>query len=140
MNAPELPVPRVRVVSFTPVRRGTLRGYATLDLIDLGITIRSVSVHLNPEGVGFIHMPRTVVRDNTGAPTREDGRVLHKTAIVVDGFTRWTALQQVVFAAVKQAYPEAFNDPPTARIEPMPDDRGMPAEAALPAFISGGVA
>ena len=62
--------PRMRLLSWKPMRKGTLRGFATVELPN-GLTISDISVHLS-HGKSWASLPSRPQLNSDGTARRDD--------------------------------------------------------------------
>jgi len=66
----------IACTDFRPFHRNTLRGFATVKLPDLRLTIRDIAVHQHTSGSRWAQLPAKPMIDNAGVAKRTaEGRV-----------------------------------------------------------------
>lgn len=106
MSAAPMPL---ALVTFKPLARNTLKGFATVRL-GRSLTIKDVSVHLS-HGKRWASLPSKPVLDAQGNAKRNDAGKVQYTPIL-EWSDRDTAnrFSEAVCAAVEREYPETFTD------------------------------
>jgi hypothetical protein len=105
--APPAPAPRTRLKSWRPLRRNSLRGFASIALPS-GLDIDDVTVHV-AGGRAWASLPARPMVDSAGQALRDDRGKLQYVTIL-----RWRdrgladRFSAVVVELVREAHPEAF--------------------------------
>ncbi len=101
--------PRMRLISFRPLVRGSLRGFASVEL-PIGLVIKDVSVLIGKNGP-FAALPSKPVLDREGRHVKSDGTKGQYAAIL-----EWrdrnlsTRFSAAVVELVSAAHPDALDD------------------------------
>jgi hypothetical protein len=97
----------MRLVEWRPLRRSTLRGFATVEL-PIGLTIADVAVHVS-HGRAWAGLPSKPMVGSDGAALRDDAGKVRYSPILSwrdrDMRDRWS---DVVIELVRAAHPNAL--------------------------------
>ena len=75
----------VTVIDFHPLQRNTLRGFATVHIDELKLTIHDVAVHQHDNGKRWIGLPAKPIIDRDGNPKRSiDGKIEYARLFAFD--------------------------------------------------------
>jgi len=100
----------IEVVGFTPFARNTLRGFATIRLPELKLTIHDLTVHQHDSGSRWASMPGKALIDKNGIAKRKpDGRVEYVPVLELDGREVRDAFSAAVVRALLEFNPHAFD-------------------------------
>ena len=100
----------VTCTDFRPLHRNTLRGFATVKLPDLCLTIRDIAVHQHSGGSRWAQLPARPMLDNAGAARRNsDGKIEYAAMFEFEGREVRDAFSAAVVRAVLDFNPAALN-------------------------------
>jgi len=102
--------PQVRVVSFKPVQRNTLRGFATVEFGSLRIIDCSVHEHVT-SGRCWVSLPGKPVLDDQGRINATDrGKLAYSPTAEWTNRNASDRFSQLVIAELRRDWPEAFTN------------------------------
>jgi hypothetical protein len=100
----------VKVTEFRPFRRNTLRGFATIHVDELHLTLHDVAVHQHGNGSRWVSLPAKPVIDSTGAVKRtSDGKIEYVRLFTFDGRAVSDAFSAAVIKALIEFDAQAFD-------------------------------
>jgi hypothetical protein len=100
----------VTVTAFRPIRRGTLRGFATIFIAELHLIVHDVAVHQHVGGAHWVSLPARPVLDQDGQAKRNrDGRIEYATLLGFDSRAVSDAFSAAVITALLEFAPGAFD-------------------------------
>lgn len=98
---------RLRLVSFKPLRRGSLVGFATIEL-PVGLKIIDCPV-LESHGKGWAALPAKAQVDRTGQVIRQNGKTAYSPVLEWRDKRLHDAFSERVVEIVRAEYPDAFD-------------------------------
>lgn len=100
----------ITVTDFRPYRRNTLRGFATVRVDELKLTIHDIAVHQHDRGARWVGLPAKPVVDSGGNVKRtSDGRIEYAKLLGFDSRAVSDAFSATVIAALLAHDAEAFD-------------------------------
>jgi hypothetical protein len=102
----------VTCLSFKPLRKNTLRGFADIRIAEMRLNIRDVAVH--QKGAGrWAQLPARPMIDKDGVVIRDrvSGKIQYANLFDFDTSEVRDAFSRAVIAAVVALVPEAFDEP-----------------------------
>jgi hypothetical protein len=100
----------ITVTDFRPFRRNTLRGFATIHIDELHLTIHDIAVHQHDNGARWVGLPAKPVIDSGGIAKRtSDGKLEYAKLLSFDSRTVSDAFAAAVIAALLEHDAEAFD-------------------------------
>jgi hypothetical protein len=103
------PAPRkMRLISFKPMRKGALRGFATVQL-PIGLTIEDCPVLAGPNG-HWSTLPSRPVLDGQGRQAKPSGKPQYASILKWRDRELSDRFSQAVIALVRQKHPQALDD------------------------------
>jgi hypothetical protein len=102
----------VTCLSFKPLRRGTLRGFADIRIAELRLDIKDIAIHQKGES-RWAALPARPMLDKNGAVIRDrqTGKIQYANIFEFDSRDVRDAFSHAVVAAVLALVPEAFDEP-----------------------------
>jgi hypothetical protein len=101
--------PRMRLVAWRPLRKGSLRGFASVAL-PIGLTIRDCPVLTGPKGP-WATLPGKPQVDKDGQPKRDvNGKLAYAALVEWEGRELPDRFSAAVVDLVRAAHPGAFDD------------------------------
>jgi len=114
---------KVELLHLNPVRRGSLRAYASVSLSDAGLALHGIRISAGPWGVA-VHLPQRILVDAEGLPVRDDiGQIVYRNLATFTEHATWLDFRASVLAAVRAADPELLADDPVAAVVELRDRR-----------------
>lgn len=105
----DLSAPSITCLRFSPDRRGTLRGTASILVADLGLEVREVTVHQHGDKRWAL-LPARPRLDSNGAAIRDPrGKIAYEALLTIGDDTRRAAFSRAVVDAVAAFAPTAFD-------------------------------
>ena len=99
----------VKITEFRAVRRNTLRGFATVLIPEMHLSIHDIGVHQHDNGKRWVSLPAKPVLDRDGNPTRtSEGRIEYARLFSFDSRAVSDAFSAAVIAAVVEFDPAAL--------------------------------
>ena len=100
----------VDVIEFHPLHRNTLRGFCTVYIGEMHLTIHDIGVHQHASGARWVALPAKPLLESDGTARRDDrGKIAYCPVIeFADRETR-DAFAARVIAALLEFAPDAFN-------------------------------
>ena len=99
----------VKVTEFRPFRRNTLRGFATVHVDELHLTLHDVAVHQHDSGARWVGLPAKPVVDASGNIKRtSDGKIEYVRLFTFDARAVSDAFSAAVIAALLD-YDQTFD-------------------------------
>jgi hypothetical protein len=99
----------VRVVAFHPLTRNTLRGFMTVRIAELALTIRDVAVHEHANGSRWAQLPAKPQIDRAGTARRNaDGKIEYTAILEFENRAVRDAFSAAVVRALLEFEPRAF--------------------------------
>jgi hypothetical protein len=100
----------VTAAEFRAFRRNTLRGFATVHIGEMHLTIHDVGVHQHDNGKRWVSLPAKPVLDRDGNPKRTgDGRIEYARLFGFDSRAVGYAFSAAVIAALLDHDENAFD-------------------------------
>jgi hypothetical protein len=100
----------VTVTAFRPLNRNTLRGFATVNIAEMHLTIHDVAVHQHASGARWAALPAKPVVDRDGKVRRtSDGKIEYARLFSFDSRAVGDAFSAAVIAALIEFAPAAFD-------------------------------
>jgi hypothetical protein len=97
---------------FKPMVRNTLRGFATITIEDIHLTVKDVAIH-EKDNSRWAQLPSRPMLNRDGAALRDDtGKVKYVGILDFDGRDTRDRFSAAVIAAVLDAEPHAFDQAP----------------------------
>jgi hypothetical protein len=91
----------VRVTAFRPFQRNTLRGFCTVHVGEMHLTIHDIGVHQHANGVRWAALPGKPVLDRDGTAKRtRDGRIEYARLLSFDSRAVSDAFAAAVIVAL----------------------------------------
>ena len=103
-----LPGPGMRLVSFKPLVKAALRGFATVQL-PIGLTIEDCPVFIGRNGV-WATLPAKAVLDREGRQVRADGKPQFAALLKWRSRELADKFSASLIELVRQQHPDAFGD------------------------------
>ena len=100
----------VTVTNFRPLHR-TLRGFCTVYLSEVHLSIYDMAVHQHASGAHWVALPAKPLLDHVGAARRTgDGRIEYVRLLGFDFRAVGGAFSKAVVAALRRFDPTAFDE------------------------------
>jgi hypothetical protein len=100
----------VKVTDFRPCHRNTLRGFATVHVDELKLTIHDIAVHQHDNGARWVGLPAKPVIDSSGNVKRSsDGKLEYVRMFTFDARAVSDAFSAAVIAALLDYDQKAFD-------------------------------
>lgn len=98
------PPPRMRLISFRPITKGSLRGFANIDWPAAGLVLKDVSVHVS-HGKARAGLPAAPVIDGDGRHHIIEGKKQYRPVIEWKDRDRGDCFSQAVVELVRAKHP-----------------------------------
>lgn len=100
----------VTVTDFRPYHRNTLRGFATVHVDELKLTIHDLAVHQHDNGKRWVGLPAKPVIDSSGVAKRNaEGKLEYAKLLSFDSRGVSDAFSEAVIAALLEFESSALN-------------------------------
>jgi hypothetical protein len=100
----------ITCTGFTPYHRNTLRGFATIRLPELKLTIHDVAVHQHDSGARWVALPSKPLLDKNGIAKRGPaGKIEYAQLFEFEGRAIRDAFSAAVVRALLEFEPHAFD-------------------------------
>jgi hypothetical protein len=99
-----------QVISFQPLRRNTLAGFATVRFSS-GLILHGCAVHVPSGGKGWVGLPARPIIDTTSGQLQRDER----GKIIYAAIASWSERQigdrfsEIVVGIIRERWPDAFD-------------------------------
>lgn len=104
------PQPNTRLVTWKPLTKGALRGFATVEL-PIGLKLIDCPVLAGPNGA-WATLPSKPVLDSDGKHVKPGGKAQYTAMMQWRDRELADHFSQTVVALVRKAHPDAFGVPP----------------------------
>jgi hypothetical protein len=100
----------ITCTDFRPLRRNTLRGFATVHVDELKLTLHDVAIHEHSNGSRWVSLPAKPVLDSGGVAKRNtDGKIEYAKLLSFDSRGVSDAFTAAVIAALLERDAKAFD-------------------------------
>ena len=101
--------PRLKLDSFKPMNRATLRGFASITIEPLGLQIEDVHVHATETGATYALLPsKAQLRADGTTVRRDDGRVAYAPVLKFTSRDAQDRFSHGVVELVRRRFPAAL--------------------------------
>jgi hypothetical protein len=100
--------PRLRLRGWRPLHKNSLRGFATVEVLPLGLTIQDIAVNVS-HGKPWASLPRKPALDRDGRQVAVDGKKQYATLLVWNDRGMRDRFSAAVVQLVRARHPEAFD-------------------------------
>jgi hypothetical protein len=97
----------IRCIGFIPERKNSLRGYANIEIAELHMVIKNVTIN-ESHGSRWASPPGRPVFDHNGNLVRDGAKTRYANVIEFRDEATRKAFQDRVCEAVERSYPAAF--------------------------------
>jgi hypothetical protein len=100
----------VQFVEFKPMHKNTLRGFASIKIPSIGLTIKDITLH-EKNGKRWASLPsRPMINRDGRAVTDESGKIQYAPLLSFESRSTADEFSKAVIDAVEQFEPDAFAD------------------------------
>jgi hypothetical protein len=100
----------MRLISFKPVIKGSLRGFCSIDWPAAGLVLKDVSIHVSKTGKAWAGLPAAPVIDSEGHHHVVDGKKQYHPLIEWKDRDRSDRFSASVVELVRAKHPDALDD------------------------------